>query len=254
MSVPVKRYLDREGSSDSSDSSSKKRKIKHDESQDTTLQHNPKNLLKNGQSIPSNKAYQRKRLTLGIYIAPIDTVDPLAGVGQQLDEVLLSYIKEAKGILMGWRDARFLDSSARILDESPFSFSEVSVDTIVWRPKRGEQLEGKVKLMGPSHIGILILDTFNASIPQHLIPTDWTYEENFDGDDGYWKRSDGLPLQIDQTIHFTTVNIRKGANILNVEGSLLDSPEELEIKEEIPKEESTKDEKKAKKKKREKER
>lgn len=180
-----------------------------------------KNLLKGG-ALPNGKAYKRKRIVLDFYIPPIDTSDPLAGVERQLDDVLLTYVKEAEGILMGWRDPHFLDASSRILDESPFSYASVSVETIVWRPRRGEELEGSIKLMGASHIGMLILGTFNASIPATLIPSDWSFEEHYDGEEGNWKDGNGTALQIDGPLLFKTVNIKKGANILSVEGSLLD--------------------------------
>lgn len=227
MSVANKRELE----SPAPDPSSKKRKTSDEfvseeiEELDSTdqgvLASNPKNLLKSG-PLPTGTAYQRKQIVLELYMAPVDAAEPLSGVERQLDDVLLTYVKEAEGILMGWTNARFMGRSARVLDESPFSLARVAVDTMIWRPRRGEELEGAIKLMGPSHIGILILGTFNASIPLTLIPQDWTFEENFEGDDGFWKDSAGTPLAIDQTLRFKTVGIKKGANILSVEGSLLE--------------------------------
>lgn len=220
MSV-TKRELDLE----SPDTITKRRKTENQVPEESrgeeAVAYSRKNLLKSG-STPTGKAYQRKKIVLELCLPPIDASDPLAGVERQLDDVLLTYVKEAEGILMGWDAPRFLDKSARVLDESPFCHARVVVDTIVWRPRRDEELEGQVKLMGPSHIGLLILGTFNASIPLRLIPENWTFEENFEGDDGYWRDGNGTALAIDQTLRFKTVNIKKGANILSVEGSLLE--------------------------------
>lgn len=180
-----------------------------------------KNLLKSG-SIPTGKAWRRKTLALQLYIPPIDTIDPLAGVERQLNDILLTYVREAGGILMGWDNARFTDPTACILDESPFSYARIAVDTVIWRPRRGEELEGSIKLMGPSHIGILILGTFNASIPRKLIPKSWKFVEDFNSDNGFWEDGNGRPLELDQILKFNTVSIKKGQNILSVEGSLLD--------------------------------
>lgn len=214
----LKRSLSPEGSS-----STKRRKTEPalEEEDAEGESYDRKNLLKSG-SIPTGKAWRRKTLLLELYIPAIDATDAMGGVKRQLNDVLLTYVREAEGILMGWDKPRFLDDTARLLDESPFCYARVAVDTVIWRPRRGEQLEGSVKLMGPSHIGILILGTFNASIPRRLIPESWTFEENFEGDDGFWKDASGTPLEIDQELRFQTVNIKKGANIISVEGSLLD--------------------------------
>lgn len=182
-----------------------------------------KNLLRYaaGRVIPAGKAFQRRILHLELLLAPIDASDPLAGVERQLDDVLLTYLPQAQGILMGWQDPRFTEPAARILDDFPFSLVQIQVDSLLWRPRQGDDLEGTVKLMGPSHIGLLILGTFNASIPRHLIPPDWVFEEDLDENQGFWHDGQGTALTIGQEVRFSTHAIKKGSHMLSVEGSLL---------------------------------
>ncbi|CCG83885.1 protein of unknown function [Taphrina deformans PYCC 5710] len=202
---------------------------------------NPKNLLQTGSLSSSGSAgvevedaYQHTRTTMTLLLAPCDVSDAVSGISRQLDDVLWTYLAPARGILMGWRDVRVEGSCGRVLEESPFTAVRVSLDTLVWRPRRDEVVQGRVTFQGPSHIGFLLLGTFNASVPVHLIPPSWSFhhhhhhyaaaEDGARDGEGHWVSHDGQTLSLNQILPLRTVGVKKGANILSVEGSLLDLP------------------------------
>ncbi|BFZ53269.1 hypothetical protein PYCC9005_000292 [Savitreella phatthalungensis] len=191
---------------------------------------------------PEEKAaFTVRRLSLRLWIAPSDLQSPLRGVHKQLDDLLLTYLPQAQGILMGWSDAQFQGAPALIHGESPFAMTEATFMAAAWRPRRGVHMKGRVTLMGPSHIGLLILNTFNASIPRKNIPQDWTFFDCGDAstqmsratadditeqasDDpalGYWRTGTGQKVENGSLVSFVTSDVRKGDNIISVEGSLL---------------------------------
>lgn len=191
-------------------------------------------------------AYTLRRVEIPLYLYPIDAGDAAMGATQSLDSALLTYLPSCRGLLMGWRDAHFTAPLARVLDDSPLVHVHVALQVALWRPGRGDVLRGRVTFMGPSHVGLLVMGTFNASVPVQRIPPSWSFNDDDDDDDadvgrdgdgrrdeteagegagegegGYWRDHTGKRIALDQVLAFQTVDVKRGANILSVEGSLL---------------------------------
>lgn len=140
---------------------------------------------------------------LYVSISPIFLNDPISGIKQQhLDPLLMSYYPEAKGVILSYSNIKFLrnslsrDSSSsttnllgNIKFDTPFAFLWVSVDFLIWRPLVGNVIQGHVYMQSPSHIGLLIHDTFNANIKKFNIPETWEFVPN-DEDVGYTNEED----------------------------------------------------------------
>ncbi|OMJ18331.1 DNA-directed RNA polymerase I subunit rpa43 [Smittium culicis] len=64
---------------------------------------------------------------------------------------------------------RYESSFGKVMYDYPYLLFEVSAEFLVWRPLRGLRLRGVVNIQSQSHIGILIYNIFNASIPRKNI-------------------------------------------------------------------------------------
>ncbi|KAG5459343.1 MAG: hypothetical protein BJ554DRAFT_264 [Olpidium bornovanus] len=89
------------------------------------------------------------------------------------------------------------------------------------------QALGKVTIQSPSHIGLLLYGTFNASIPAEEIPEDeyeWAAEaEDGTGSQGEWgNRSTGAAVNSDASgsLEFIVSDLTKANNMLTVKGTL----------------------------------
>lgn len=107
---------------------------------------------------------------------------PINGLRKDhLDPLLMSYYEPVGGVVIAYENIRFESDKARIVAESPFAHVWVTVDFLVWAPKKGSVLRGWVNLQSASHVGLLVENTWNVSIPKEKIPPGWSYHEVREG-------------------------------------------------------------------------
>ncbi|KAJ1925032.1 hypothetical protein IWQ60_004813 [Tieghemiomyces parasiticus] len=109
---------------------------------------------------------------LRIALPPCFDNDPLKGVHGYLRCFLMKYLPVLHGVVIAYDKVRFVEPRAELLDESPFSRFHVTTKMLVWKPSPGTILSGVINIQSPAHIGLLIYDTFNATIPAGLIDQD----------------------------------------------------------------------------------
>ncbi|KAG8972688.1 hypothetical protein FRB90_010167 [Tulasnella sp. 427] len=114
-------------------------------------------------------------------IPPVFAAKPLAGVEEMLDSMVMKHIPSLKGVVLAHSNIQFLEDTAQILNECPFTICNVGFDALVWSPRVGMRLTGQVILFSPDHIALLVNRTFNVSIPARHIPEDeyeFDYQSN----------------------------------------------------------------------------
>ncbi|KAA8916097.1 hypothetical protein TRICI_001748 [Trichomonascus ciferrii] len=205
-----------------------------------------------------SECFHKVTTHLYVSLAPVYTHEPLKGVKQQhLDPLLMSYFPPAEGVVLAHYNLRLcgqdekssqneeLPVMARIMYDSPFAYMWISVDLLVWKPMPGDVLEGWINLQSPSHIGLLVHDTFNVTIKRDAIPKGWVFIPNQADDDnvgedaeeedntndkgssdqsgprslGHWIDETGC--RIDGKLRFTVKSLNVSARIVSVQGSLL---------------------------------
>lgn len=187
---------------------------------------------------------------LHLLVAPMFMNSPTNGIkAQHLDPMVMSYFPPARGVVLLYlnitlgRDNIGVSSEgdavtlARIEGSTPFTFMWVLVDFLVWRPQVGDQMEGYIYMQTASHLGLLVHDTFNASIKRHSVPRGWEfvpYQEDELVDEqsqqikslGYW--SDEQGNRVEGKIRFTVKNIHLSSKVLSLDGSLFRPGKEQE--------------------------
>ncbi|GMM36338.1 DNA-directed RNA polymerase I subunit [Saccharomycopsis crataegensis] len=192
-----------------------------------------------------SKCFHTVTAKLYISLAPMFFNDPIKGVKQQhLDPLLMSYFSEARGIILSYSNIKFLkdnysDDGASLLGtikfDTPFAFMWISVNFLVWRPMVGDIIKGYSYMQSPSHIGLLIHDTFNANIKKYYIPNNWEFVPNADDENqetegeeesgnnlrslGYWVDENGV--KVDGELQFTIRAIHSAGKFVSVEGTLI---------------------------------
>ncbi|CDH51781.1 hypothetical protein RO3G_05052 [Lichtheimia corymbifera JMRC:FSU:9682] len=190
---------------------------------------------------------------LYVHLAPMWAGNVMEGVTEQLNAFLMKYVPQLDGIVLAHSDTELITEKGQIRNDSPFCHFFIRVKFLVWKPKKGTKLVGRINLQSQDHIGLLIFGTFNASIPKARIPSD-TYEwrssvdsseepvtKDQDEDDnedenediqqdaeqqrsqyGEWiNKSTGVPVGGDDGIvEFNVVDIIEANDILTVGGSL----------------------------------
>lgn len=192
-----------------------------------------------------SECFQIFSTQLYVSLAPCYSKTPINGIKlQHLDPLIMNYFPKAQGVVISYGNIEVLDQVeestgfklAKISDSSPFTFSWINVDLLVWRPQIGDTLEGYIYMQSASHIGLLVHDTFNASIKKFNIPNDWRFvpnqiDEETEDDNkfkslGFWV--DENENKIDGKIKFTIKNIHNSGKLVSVEGTLIKPGSERE--------------------------
>lgn len=195
-----------------------------------------------------SECFQKVNTSLYISLAPCHLANPINGIkAQHLDPLVMTYFAKAKGVVLSYSNIKIspdnvttdsqdaVISIAKITNSTPFTFLWITVDLLIWRPQLGDVLEGYIYMQTASHIGLLLHDTFNASIKKYNIPTSWRFipsqvdEFNADKEDednssrfksfGYWV--DENEVKIEGKLTFTIKAIHTTGKVVSVEGTLI---------------------------------
>lgn len=203
-----------------------------------------------------SECFQVVRSNLYVSVAPCHITNPINGIkAQHLDPLIMTYFPKAQGVVLSYsnitvsKEHHSLDTNdqpitiSKVGDSTPFSFMWITVDLLIWRPQIGDTLEGYIYMQTASHIGLLVHDTFNASIKFRNIPQDWEFipsqadefEESSEAAEsksskfrsyGYWADASGT--KVEGKISFTVRAIHSTGRMLSVEGSLVSPESEID--------------------------
>lgn len=189
------------------------------------------------------QCFHKVSTSLYVSLAPAHLNNPINGIkAQHLDPLIMSYFAKAGGVVLSYSNIQLNEENrttdmndepitiARIEGSSPFTFLWITVDLLVWKPQIGDILEGSMYMQTASHIGLLIHDTFNASIKKQNIPQGWQFipnqeDEISNNEDskfksfGYWQ--DEEENKVEGKIKFTVKTIYTSGKVVSVEGSLI---------------------------------
>ncbi|ORE05568.1 hypothetical protein BCV72DRAFT_276113 [Rhizopus microsporus var. microsporus] len=231
------------------DKSEKKSKKKHKADKETRIETPSATISAVSTNAPAS-SFSEVHARLYIHLAPMWAGKTMEGVNEQLNAFLMKYVPEVDGIVLAHSDVKFVSDKGKIMYDSPFSHFFISVKFLIWKPKKGSKLVGRINLQSEDHIGLLIYGTFNASIPKSRIPSsmyEWkvseeddapvqeesSIDEDEDGKEstpeerkrtqyGEWvnKQTGASVGGDDGTVEFTVIDIIEANDILTVTGSL----------------------------------
>ncbi|KAJ2760116.1 hypothetical protein IWQ57_006384 [Coemansia nantahalensis] len=107
---------------------------------------------------------------LAVTLAPAHSRDHWAGIHETLNSMLLHFVPQIRGVVLAYSKVKVLSNAALMYADSPYGQLEISARLLLWRPVSGMTLRGTINVQSPDHIGLLLWDTFNASIPAASIP------------------------------------------------------------------------------------
>lgn len=120
---------------------------------------------------PAESAFKTIFPNITLCIPPVLMHDPHKAANEQLDSLLMRYVPQMGGVLMSHSELKFLEKLGKIDGDGAFANVFINVSGLVWAPKIGMRLEGKIKLSTPSHVSLLVHGIFNASITSAHLPS-----------------------------------------------------------------------------------
>ncbi|ORZ41407.1 hypothetical protein BCR44DRAFT_1006045 [Catenaria anguillulae PL171] len=107
-----------------------------------------------------------------LHLAPKFVNDPMKGVEDHLNRMLLKFNKDIGGVIMSYTNVQLLTDRATILFDSPFMHFHIACDLVVFAPAVGSRIRGVINKQSQTHIGLLVFNLFNVSIGNSDIPSD----------------------------------------------------------------------------------
>ncbi|KAM9339963.1 DNA-directed RNA polymerase I subunit RPA43 [Symphorus nematophorus] len=101
-----------------------------------------------------------------ICLPPVYLNKKRTGIQEELEAELLKFSQSLKGVPLAYDNIRIVGQHGDIYDDSGYIHMDIEANFIVFQPKKGQKLLGKVNKLGVSHVGCLVHGCFNASIPK----------------------------------------------------------------------------------------
>ncbi|XP_030003811.1 DNA-directed RNA polymerase I subunit RPA43 [Sphaeramia orbicularis] len=92
------------------------------------------------------------------------------GIQEELKDELLRFSQSFNGVPVAYENIQVIGETSAICNDTGYIHMNIQANFIVFQPKQGDKLRGKVNKLGVSHVGCLVHGYFNASIPKpHLV-------------------------------------------------------------------------------------
>ncbi|XP_026206019.1 DNA-directed RNA polymerase I subunit RPA43 [Anabas testudineus] len=101
-----------------------------------------------------------------ITLPPVYLKKKKTGIQEELEAELLKFSPSLTGVPLAYDNIRIVGRHGDIYDDSGYIHMDVEANFIVFQPKKGQKLLGKVNKLGVGHVGCLVHGCFNASIPK----------------------------------------------------------------------------------------
>uniref|UniRef100_A0A3B5KGN9 DNA-directed RNA polymerase subunit n=1 Tax=Takifugu rubripes TaxID=31033 RepID=A0A3B5KGN9_TAKRU len=106
-----------------------------------------------------------------VTLPPVYLSKKRSGIRGELQTQLLKFSQILKGVPLAYDNIRILGQYGDIINDSGYIHMDILADFILFQPRKGQKLLGKVNKLGVSHVGCLVHGCFNASIPKpNLVP------------------------------------------------------------------------------------
>ncbi|KAF3707547.1 DNA-directed RNA polymerase I subunit RPA43 Twist neighbor protein [Channa argus] len=101
-----------------------------------------------------------------VALPPLYLKKKRTGIQEELDAELLKFSQSLRGVPLAYDNIKIVSQHGDIYDDNGYIHMDIEANFIVFQPKKGQRLLGKVNKLGVSHVGCLVHGCFNASIPK----------------------------------------------------------------------------------------
>jgi DNA-directed RNA polymerase I subunit RPA43 len=205
-----------------------------------------------------------------VTVPPVAQLYPLEGaLANYISPLLLTWHPQLDGILLAYNNGRLHTTpprgtedkreeeqpKAQAVDECAAPYVWLTLDALVFKPKKGLELEGYLNLQNESHITLILWNFFTVTISQKRLPKGWVWHDYYGEDAGTsdledkpMRRTDeqwgawhnGQGNEIQGFLRFRIKNwdcappgSSGEGSFLSIEGTMLTDEEEEELRREL---------------------
>lgn len=181
--------------------------------------------------MPSEKADPLEYLrivaaSLRTYLHPSRSGNVQLGVAETLNSLLFKYSEEFGGVVLAYLQPKVVGRDCKVLSGLyPFFHLKVTASMLIFCPKSGMKLDGKVNKLEKDHLGVLVLDVFNVSIAITDIRDDLRFQGTEDDppntERAWVSKADSMhAIRLGSFITFTVKSVQEAEQFIEITGSL----------------------------------
>jgi len=185
----------------------------------------------------NDSCFKEVTVSLYVHLHPFYLGNVQGGLDNHLNDYLMKYNSELKGVVLAYYDMKINDNYGKILSDTPYIHFHVQTKMLLFSTQEGDKIVGKVNHLGEDHIGLLVMGVFNASIEKSDIFSSYY----FDKEGQVWKTDDNEyeSIQEGQEIMFKVTRLHSVNDMLSIEGcmneeglgvyySIINNPQEVQ--------------------------
>ena len=126
------------------------------------------------------KSFSQSRISLKVALLPAESANPIDGIKQQLNKMLLKYSDELNGVPITFSDIQFPPGKeyGRIIGERPWIHVDVATTMLVFTPSVGLTVRGRVNKISDNYMSLLLFGMFNANVSGDEMSEHYTYDHD----------------------------------------------------------------------------
>ena len=162
-------------------------------------------------------------MSLKMHLPPATLNDVGAGISEVLNRRLMKYDETIGGVMLSYSNVTLSKDRGAIFNELPNIMFEVNVEAVIFGPRPGCRLLGKVNKISRNHVGMLVGGVFNASVSSDKISKDLQYDAELDTwcDNRPGTNAPGA-LSLGDNLSFVAERIQSSGGIFCINGKLDD--------------------------------
>jgi DNA-directed RNA polymerase subunit E'/Rpb7 len=158
-----------------------------------------------------------KRLRLRVSILPAGLANVQTSVEHSLQNLLLRYSESINGVIVAYNGIEIRNlGRGKIVEDLPHIHYEVDCDALVFTPLPETQLKGRVTGFFHSHLSLVVLGFFNASISsEHLRKGGFEYDP---AREVWYDLASEYTLEKGSYVHFVIEKFHEAAGVMSIDG------------------------------------
>ncbi|KAI4208279.1 MAG: hypothetical protein LQ346_000159 [Caloplaca aetnensis] len=137
---------------------------------------------------PGASPFHQQTCSLYLPLPPIAQNHPLQGLcAEHLSPLILTYYAPLGGVLLSFRNAKLSTTPqliaatdhepalAHTINEYAAPHVWLTAEFLLFKPRRGDMIEGWINLQNEGNIGLVCWNFFTASIERKKLPNDWKW-------------------------------------------------------------------------------
>eukprot|EP01132_Coremiostelium_polycephalum_P006164 gene6164-7677_t len=169
--------------------------------------------------ITIENCFEEVDVSMHIQLPPMDTSNLCTGTKSMLDRFIFKYKSELGGVIISYYDVRFIDKVANIFYDCPYLGINIKVKFLLFKPFKGQILNGVVKRVATTHISVLVFGIISASISRSNLNRDFIFDHS---SNMYIQKHTETKISVGTKVNFKVIDISSDRSYISIHGDMTD--------------------------------